>query len=165
MTELPMTLLSIHPLLAQEAAPPIAGPGGQPATTTTTPGAPGLGPQGQGAGQGKAAPPAGFPFMWFLLVMFLFLIGMQVFSGRKEKKKRAAMLAGVGRHDRVQTVGGLIATVSEVREHEIILKVDESTNTKIHVSRSAVQQVLKKAGESGPAAASVPIPEPEKIGA
>ncbi|RMH26850.1 MAG: preprotein translocase subunit YajC [Planctomycetota bacterium] len=143
--------------LAQEAAPPIAGPGGAPAGQ---PVAPGTGPAGQPSGGQPAAPAFGGGFIWFILIMFLFLIGMQMFAGRKERRKRAEMLASIGRHDRIQTAGGLIGTVSEVRDNEIVLKVDESTNTKVRIARSAIAQVLKKAGQP---AAEDTAPEPEKV--
>lgn len=147
MNTFPMLLSSHTPLiLAQEAAPPIAGPGGELATTPSQ-GAPG----GPGAGPGGAARPTspfGGGFMLILLVLVGVMILPQIFAGRKEKKRRAAMLRSMSRHDRVQTVGGLIGTISDIKDNEIVIKIDESTNTKIHVVRSAVQQVLKKAGET-----------------
>ena len=131
---------------AAHAAPPIAGRSdggsiaaqeGQPLGATGQPA--GAQPQGMG-GMGMLLP--------LILMMFVFMIVMQVFAGRKEKKRRAEMLGGLSRHDRVQTIGGMIGTVAEIRDDEIVLKVDESTNTKIRVVRSAVQSVLKKSASS-----------------
>ncbi len=160
MTEHSMTLAQVRPLFAQEAAPPIAG--GQPSLGAATQGDPGLGPQD---GAGQPAPFGGAGFLWVILLMFMFMIGMQVFAGRKERKKRAAMLGSLARHDRIQTVGGLIGTVAEVRDSEVVLKVDESTNTKVRVARGAVQQILKKANERDKSDPSdiADIAEPEKI--
>jgi len=144
--------------LAQDVAPPIGIPGD---TSTAQPANPALGPSGQpGGGPGVAPSPFGGGFIWFILVMFLFMIGMQMFSGRKEKKRRAEMLGSIARHDRVQTTGGLIGTVSEVRDTEVVLKVDEATNTKVRITRHAVAQVLKKSSERAEDAAPA---EPEKI--
>jgi preprotein translocase subunit YajC len=72
------------------------------------------------------------------------MIVTQIFAGRKQKKQREQMLNSVQRHDRVQTVGGIIGSVAEVRDDEVVLKVDEATNTKIRVARSAISAVLKK---------------------
>ncbi len=148
--------------LAQDAptqAPPIAGPGGDGSDGIPTQGAPGNGLGGQ-APQGQAQPSPFGNIIWLFLGLFLVMIVMQVFSGRKEKKRRSEMLGGIARHDRVQTVGGIIGTVAEVKGDEIVVKVDESTNTKVRVIRSAIQQVLKKSGEAEPTES---IPTPEKI--
>jgi preprotein translocase subunit YajC len=94
--------------------------------------------------------------MNLLLVMvavMVLMILMSTWGSRKEKKKRAEMLAAIGRHDRVQTIGGVIGTVVEMRDDEIVLRVDDATNTKITFSRSAVQGVLKKKVEAGAEAA------------
>lgn len=154
--------ISQQTLFAQEAAPPIAGPGGSPA------GAPGESAPGSGVGGGGARPQAapfggnGF-FIWLILMMFVFMIVMQVFSGRKDKKRRAEMLSGVARHDRVQTVGGMLGTVSEIKGDEIVLKIDEATNTKVRIVRSAIQQVLKKSGDTTEADATAIGKTQEKI--
>jgi len=139
-------------LLAQ--APPVAGQpqagGGQ-----ATQGDPGSQPIG-GSGQGGAQQPPslfGGGFIFVLLGMFVFMLFLSSMGQRKEKKKRAEMLGALGRHDRVQTTGGMIGTVVEVRGDEVTLKVDESTNTKIRFAKSAVQQVLKQAGGPGGQAA------------
>jgi len=42
----------------------------------------------------------------------------------------------------VQTIGGILAGVVEVREDRVLLKVDETSNTKIWFARSAVHKVL-----------------------
>jgi len=74
-----------------------------------------------------------------------------IFAGRKQKKQRAQMLASLGKHDRVQTVGGIIGDIVEVRETEIVLRVDDAT--RIRFAKTAVQTVLRKAGGGGGAAA------------
>lgn len=123
--------------LAQEgggaAAPP---PGG-----TVQPGAP-----GSPAGGGNAPPPSGGMGTWILILPIALLLLMMIFSGssqKKEKRRRAEMLGALAKHDKVQTVGGVIGTVVEVKDGEIILKVDEATNTRMRFAKSAVQRVLK----------------------
>ena len=46
------------------------------------------------------------------------------------------------------------ATVADVRDDEVIVKVDDATNTRIHFMKSAVQQVLKSAAGEPSAAES-----------
>lgn len=154
--------------LAQESAPPIKGQsdGGQ--AQQPQPGQSGqpVGPSGQGQG-GQPPPPAGggqLILLFALVIGFMFVF--QLFSARKEKKKRQEMLSSLARHDRVQTVGGMIGTISDIRDDEVVLKIDEATNTKARFSRASVQQVLKKAGgvehADQPAAQQQ---EPEKVNA
>jgi len=44
----------------------------------------------------------------------------------------------------VQTIGGILGTVIEAREGDVLLKVDESSNTKIRFARSAIHRVLEE---------------------
>ncbi len=136
-------------------APPVAGD----ASTAST-GAEGA-PLG-GANGGAQAQPQGLfggGFLFMLMGLMVFMIVMSSMGQRKEKKKRAELLNSLGKHDRVQTTGGVIGTISEIRGDEVVVKVDESTNTKIRFARSAVQQILKKAGS--PAEPETADEEPE----
>ncbi|MDG2021871.1 MAG: preprotein translocase subunit YajC [Phycisphaerales bacterium] len=85
-----------------------------------------------------------FMFLPLILVMILF----SVFGQRKERKKREALLSSVKKHDRVRTIGGVIGAVVEIKPDTILLKVDESSNTRMTFSRDAVQQVLESEEES-----------------
>ncbi len=42
----------------------------------------------------------------------------------------------------MQTIGGELGKVVEAREDRVLLKVDESSNTKIWYTRSAINRVL-----------------------
>ena len=82
-------------------------------------------------------------FILLLVVLWIFLMGGQ----RREKKRRTAMLESLNKGDKVQTVGGILGTIVEIRDDEIVVKVDENTNTRMRFSRSAVQSVLNKQEE------------------
>ena len=56
-------------------------------------------------------------------------------------------MSAIKKHDRVQTIGGVIGAIVEVKPDEVVLKVDESSNTRITFARSAIQQVLAASGE------------------
>ena len=73
-----------------------------------------------------------------MLVFFYF----STTSKRKQEKERKALLDSMKRGDRVQTIGGILGTIVEVRDSEIVVKVDESNNTKIKFARSAVSKVV-----------------------
>ena len=78
-------------------------------------------------------------------MMFLAMIIFSFMGQRRDRKKREAMISAVKKHDKVQTVGGLIGSVVEVKTDTIILKVDESANTRITFARSSIQQVITSA--------------------
>ena len=135
----------------------LAQDGAAPPTQGVTPGGPG-GPGGpapggttqSGAPQGSGAPTSGFGgnSTFFLILVFLgVILLMSVLGQRRERKRREAILSAVKKHDRVQTVGGVIGSVVEVKQHTVVLKVDESSNTRITFARSAIQQVLEEAVE------------------
>jgi len=66
-------------------------------------------------------------------------------SRRKQEKKRRAMLANIKKGDKVTSIGGIIGTVVETREDEVIMKIDD--NSRIHLARWALRGV----GEEGKA--------------
>ena len=78
------------------------------------------------------------PIILIIVVFYLFLWRTK----RKEDTKRKDMLGQLKKGDRVQTIGGILGTVVEVRDSEVLLKVDETSNTKIRFSRSAIHRVL-----------------------
>ncbi len=84
----------------------------------------------------------------FMIIIFgvLIMLFLSTFGQRKEKKRRQALLGALKKHDRVQTVGGVIGSIVEMKPDTVVLKVDESSNTRISFARSAVQQVLETKG-------------------
>lgn len=144
MTQTPFASEFTLQLIAQ--APPVAGGKGEvaPAATGAAPAA-GTSQVPLGPGPQQSAPPGGglgllLPFG----LVLIFMIGFSWWAQSKERKKRAAMLAEIGRSDRVSTLGGIIGTVVEMRDDEVVLRVDDATNTKITFSKNAIQGVLKK---------------------
>lgn len=94
-----------------------------------------------------AAPaPAWFRFLsdplFFLVLMFVLFYFFVLGGKRKDERKRSDMLNNLKKGDRIQTIGGIIGSVVEAREQEVVVKVDETTNTKIKFSRSAIHRVL-----------------------
>jgi preprotein translocase subunit YajC len=97
-------------------------------------------------------PPAGDSFMrvMFPLLLAFIVFYFLLFRGqRKDKQRHAHMLANLKRNDRVQTIGGILGTVVDTREHEVVLKVDESSNVKMRFNRAAIKEVLTQAEEAG----------------
>ncbi|MHC4976647.1 MAG: preprotein translocase subunit YajC [Planctomycetota bacterium] len=141
-------------LIGQAVGAPATGGGD---ALTQQPGTQPLGSDGQPV---QPASPFGGTFLFLMLGMVVLMIFMSTMSGRKQKKQRAELLSSLGKHDKVQTVGGVIGTIVEMKDSEIVLKVDEATNTKIRFARSSVQTVIKPAGQRTESSA---VQEPEMV--
>ncbi len=80
------------------------------------------------------------PLVVIFAVMYLLL-----FRGpRRKQQEHQKMVSSLKKNDRVRTIGGIYGTVIEVRPDDIILKIDENNNTKIHVIPSAIGTVLSE---------------------
>ena len=122
-------------------------------------------PAGDGApGTATGPAPGGGDLFPFLMLGFIVVLLMLTILGpRKEKKRRAEMMAALRKHDRVQTIGGVIGSIVEIKSDEIVLKVDESSNTRITFAKSAVQQVLesRERARGGDSAEAAEADEPD----
>ena len=87
----------------------------------------------------------------FLLigVLFYFLL---VVPERRKARDLDQMLKSLKKNDRVVTAGGILGLVVNAPKDsdEIVVRVDENNNTRIHVLRSSIVRVLgaDAAGES-----------------
>ncbi len=106
-------------------------------------------------GTGAARSPGlfgGGGIIWVMFAVLAVIMIQSMLFNRKEKKKREALLSNLSRGAKVQTIGGVIGTVQEQRGEEVLLLVDQPSNTRIRFKRSAVQQVIdegpKKSGKS-----------------
>jgi len=95
--------------------------------------------QTQGAEQ-QQGNPLNLILMFAVFGIIFYLIALR--PRRKEQKTREQMLGSLKKYDKVMTIGGIIGTVMEVREDEVIIKVDDSSNTRIKFTRGAIQRVL-----------------------
>ena len=88
--------------------------------------------------------PFGGTQLIFLALMFV-LMYMILFRGpRKKQQQHKQMVQSLAKNDRVQTIGGIIGTVVDIKEDEVTLKIDESNNTKIKIIRSAIGRNMSK---------------------
>mgnify|MGYP001580455994 CR=1 FL=1 len=78
-----------------------------------------------------------------MLVFYLILWRPQA----KKDKERQEQLYNVKKNDRVLTIGGIYWTVMDVKGDEVVLKIDEATNTKIHISTAAISKNLSQEGK------------------
>lgn len=87
--------------------------------------------------------------MMVAAVFFLFL------PMRRQHKQHQQMLAGLKRNDRVVTSGGIVGVVVDIRDRkegenrddELVLRVDEQSNTRIRVLKNSVVRVYPAGSE------------------
>ncbi len=88
---------------------------------------------------------------FFIMALFMgvmvFLILNTITRSRREKRERAELQSSLAKHAHVVTIGGICGTIHSVKDDEVVIKVDESSNIKMTFLKSAVQKVLS----SGPA--------------
>jgi preprotein translocase subunit YajC len=115
-------------------------------------GAPAGGAAGAGAGDGAAGGAAGgggitealfgtfaLPLMAMLLLMYFMLLRPE----RQKRKEVEQTLANLKKNDHIVTIGGICGTVVNISPGStyITIKVDESSNTRLKILRSAVARV------------------------
>lgn len=98
---------------------------------------------------GDAADPQGQPRPEPLIPPWLLIGGMVVIMylllfrpKQKQQKQHAQMLNSLKKNDKVRTVGGIYGTVVDVKGDDVILKIDESNNTKVKVISGSISKVL-----------------------
>lgn len=116
------------------APPPVVAP---PAGTTST-GAPAAPPQGQGGSAFLQM----VPFIIIFVLFYMVLIRPQ----RRQQKEREKMISALKKNDHVITSGGLCGVVDRIKDNDVYLRVDDRSDVKLRVLRSAIVVVEKVSG-------------------
>jgi len=87
------------------------------------------------------------PLQFLLPVVMVVLLVMMFRSPKKQQQKHRQMVQSLEKNDRVRTIGGIIGTVMDIKGDEVVIKIDESTNTKIRVTASAIAKNVSKETE------------------
>ena len=96
-------------------------------------------PPGGGASQ--------FSFLLPLVVIFVLFWFLLIRPQKQKDKERQRILGALKKNDHVVTIGGIHGVVVSLKpeDDEVILKVDETSNVKLRVSRSAIARVVSSA--------------------
>jgi preprotein translocase subunit YajC len=82
------------------------------------------------------------PFIAIIAIFYFLIIRPQ----NKKQKDTQRMLDALKKGDRVVTIGGIHGIIQTVRDHSVILKVDD--NVKLEFNRSAISSVEAKEEKS-----------------
>lgn len=102
-------------------------------------------PQG-GGGAPQGGPASILPTLITFGLVFLIFYFLIIRPQNKKQKETKAMLASLGKGDRVVTIGGIRGTIQSLKEDAVVLKVDN--NTSLEFSKTAVSNVLEKKASS-----------------
>ena len=85
-----------------------------------------------------------------LLIPFILIYGIFYFliirPQRNKEKEHQKMLSSLNKNDEIITSGGIHATVINVKEKTIVVRIDDSV--KIELERSSIAQVKRAQGVS-----------------
>ena len=95
-----------------------------------------------GSNSGGSSSTSGLFPVALMMAMIVFLFLTMRSQKKREKRERQELNDRMKKGDRVLTAGGAIGTIMTVKEDEVIVKVDETTNTKMTFIKSAIQKVL-----------------------
>ena len=79
-----------------------------------------------------------------IIAMFVIMYFLLFRGPRKQQKEQAKMRSSIQKNDKILTIGGIYGTVLDVKDNEITIKIDESTNAKMKVSLNAIASKVEK---------------------
>ena len=83
-----------------------------------------------------------FPFILIYVIFYFLIIQPQ----RKKEKEHRQMLSNLNKNDEIITVGGIHATVVNVKDKTIVARIDD--NVKIELEKSSVVHIKSAQGVS-----------------
>ena len=113
-------------------------------STTTAPGSPNTGPDG--APPQTRSPYSSYSSLLLMVAVFVVMYMILLRGPRKQQQQQKQMVQSLKKNDRIRTIGGIYGTVMDVKGDEVVVKIDEATNTKIHISVSAIGKNLSQEG-------------------
>ena len=79
------------------------------------------------------------PLLLGIAVLYFFVFRAK----RNQDKARNNTLGKLKIGDRVQTIGGILGTITQVNDREVTVKVDETNNVKIKFVRNAIHRAIE----------------------
>lgn len=85
------------------------------------------------------------PFVMIAVLFYFMLIRPE----RKKKADMTTMMDSMKKNDRVVTIGGIHGVVVNVQKdsEDVTIRIDDSTNAKMRVLRSAISRIVTDDGE------------------
>ena len=97
------------------------------------------------AAEGEGGGP--FSFLILLLPMILIFYLLILRPQKKQEANRKAMIAAIKKNDRILTSGGLFGVVTNLKDDEVTIKIDDSRDVKVRISRNFITAVVNRKDE------------------
>lgn len=109
------------------------------------------GPTGEGSGLSALLGSNASMLIPFVLIFVAFYF-MILMPERKRRNEQEKLLGGLKKNDRVVTTGGIIGVVvmAEKGSKQVTIRIDEKTDAKLTMLRSAIAQVISDDAEIDP---------------
>ncbi|GHV68992.1 hypothetical protein AGMMS49928_09930 [Spirochaetia bacterium] len=101
-------------------------------------------PQGAEGGGAGSLITTFIPFILIIGIFYFLIIRPQ----NKKQKDTQKMLSALKKGDKIVTIGGVHGVIQSVKEHTVVVKVDE--NSRLEFSRSAISSVEAASKEEKP---------------
>jgi preprotein translocase subunit YajC len=88
------------------------------------------------------------PMIWGLFALIILMFWWSSRGKKKQEQKHRDMLSSLKKGDKITTIGGIIGTVIEVRDDEVVVKVDETNNVRMRFIRGAIRDVGQAKGDA-----------------
>lgn len=93
----------------------------------------------------NAKPQGGMDLMFMILVLFGGMLLITMFTGRKDKKRRKDMLSSLAKKDKIRSAGGIIGTIIEMKDDEVLIETDRASHTRLWLAKGSIASVIKHA--------------------
>lgn len=91
----------------------------------------------------------GYGMIIMMVPIFIIMYVLMIRPQKLKDKERKEMLSKIKKNDHVVTTGGIHGTIVTVKDDEVILKVDESSNTRLRFTRSSITKILTQENPDG----------------
>ncbi len=91
--------------------------------------------------QGQGQPGSGFEFLipiGLMVVMFYFLI---IRPQKKRQEEHRKLVESLKKGQKVVTAGGIHGIITNVKDTTIVVKVDDSNNTKMEFEKGSIERI------------------------
>jgi preprotein translocase subunit YajC len=105
----------------------------------------------EAAKDGKTDTPMWAQFLPLIVIIALFYL-LFIVPQRRERRARDELIRQLKKNDRVVTNAGIIATVANIKDEEVTLRIDDTSNARLTVLRSSIARILTGDGQAKDAA-------------
>jgi len=98
----------------------------------------------KGGNEEQTPPPRGgieqYYFFLVIAAMFAIMYFMLIRPQKKREKERQGMLANLKKGDKVETIGGIMGTITSINDREVVLQVEDGG--KLRFTRRAISRPM-----------------------